>query len=241
MAGKFANSVLFLPASAGTADFVVSSAVQGYMTPALAGAATGVYRYRAESADLSEWEIGEGTYTSGTTTLTRTTVLYNSAGTGTAAGQSGAGTKINFTAQPQVGIVATAQDMTNTIAFSQVAYASKFGITTGTVTNVQSVNAPEAGNYLVFGNVGFETAGGGVQNEIHCDNGLTSAVLDTAPAGGSTHGYHVTYLANQGQVITQGARYLTLTAGQTVYQHAYTSFTPGTCSVYGYFFIMKVA
>ena len=80
------------------------------MTPALAGAVTGVYKYRAESADLSQWEIGEGTYTSGTTTLTRTTVLYNSAGTGTATGQSGAGSKINFSAPPRVGIVQAVQD-----------------------------------------------------------------------------------------------------------------------------------
>lgn len=107
---RFANSVLFTPASAGTVDFVVSAAVQGYMTPALAGAPTGVYKYRAESADLSQWEIGEGTYTSGTTTLTRTTVLYNSAGTGSAAGQSGAGSKINFTVAPNVGIVQTVDD-----------------------------------------------------------------------------------------------------------------------------------
>jgi len=107
---RFANSVMFTPAAGGTVDFVVSAAVVGYMTPALAGAPTGVYKYRAESNDLSQWEIGEGTYTSGTTTLTRTTVLYNSAGTGTATGQSGAGTKINFTNPPNVGIVQAVQD-----------------------------------------------------------------------------------------------------------------------------------
>jgi hypothetical protein len=107
---RFANSVQFTPVSAGTVDFVVSAAVPGFMTPALAGAPSGVYKYRAESTDLSQWEIGEGTYTSGTTTLTRTTVLYNSAGTGSAAGQSGAGTKINFTVAPNVGLVQTAED-----------------------------------------------------------------------------------------------------------------------------------
>lgn len=101
---------MFTPVAGGTVDFVVNAAVQGFMTPALAGAPTGVYKYRAESTDLSQWEIGEGTYTSGTTTLTRTTVLYNSAGTGTAAGQSGAGTKINFTVEPNVGIVQAVED-----------------------------------------------------------------------------------------------------------------------------------
>lgn len=101
---RFANSVLFTSTLGGTTDFVVSANVTGYMTPASAGAPTGVYKYRAESSDLSQWEIGEGTYTSGTTTLTRTTVLYNSAGTGTATGQSGAGSKINFTVAPNVSI-----------------------------------------------------------------------------------------------------------------------------------------
>jgi hypothetical protein len=118
---RFANSVMFTPVAGGTVDFVVSTAVQGFMTPALAGAPTGVYKYRAESADLSQWEIGEGTYTSGTTTLTRTTVLYNSAGTGTATGQSGAGSKINFTVAPNVGIVQAVQDtleIENTGSFS---------------------------------------------------------------------------------------------------------------------------
>lgn len=108
---RYANSVLFTPTLGGTTDFVVSAAVQGFMTPALAGAPTGVYKYRAESADLSQWEIGLGTYTSGTTTLTRTTVLYNSSGTGTAAGQSGAGTKINFAAPPNVGLVVLAEEL----------------------------------------------------------------------------------------------------------------------------------
>lgn len=109
---RFANSVLFTTAAApGTSDFTASAAVQGYMMPALAGAPTGTYKYRAESTDLSQWEIGEGTYTSGTGVLTRTTVLYNSSGTGTASGQSGAGSKINFSSNiPQIGLVQTVED-----------------------------------------------------------------------------------------------------------------------------------
>lgn len=107
---RFLNSVMFNPTLGGTTDWVVSSAVLGFMTPALAGAATGTYKYRAESADLTQWEIGEGTYTTGTVTLTRTTVLYNSSGTGTGAGQSGAGTKINFTNPPYVAIVQAIED-----------------------------------------------------------------------------------------------------------------------------------
>lgn len=106
------DGVLFTPTLGGTTDWVVSAAVQGYMTPALAGAVNGKkYKYRAESADLSQWEVGEGVYASGTTTLPRTTVLYNSSGTGTAAGQSGAGTKISFSTVPSVGIVPSKFDL----------------------------------------------------------------------------------------------------------------------------------
>jgi hypothetical protein len=99
---KFANSVLFTPTLGGTTDWTVSAAVQGFMTPAQAAAADGVYKYRAESGDLSQWEVGEGTYTGSGPTLTRTTVLQNSAGT-TA--------KINFSTVPSVGIVALKQDI----------------------------------------------------------------------------------------------------------------------------------
>ena len=91
------DAVMFVPASAGAGSFVVNTAVQGYRTPAAAGAVNGaVYSYRAESSDLSQWEVGFGTYTSGTTTLARTTVVANSAGT-TAA--------IGFAAPPNVGVV----------------------------------------------------------------------------------------------------------------------------------------
>lgn len=109
---SFVDVCRFTAASNGTGNFVVSAAVTGYQTPALAGAVNAAtYRYRAESASLTEWEIGFGAYTVGTVTLARTTVLYNSAGTGTGAGQSGAGTKISFTAAPQVAIVDLAEDM----------------------------------------------------------------------------------------------------------------------------------
>lgn len=100
----FLNGVQFLPASGGTADFVVSAAVQGYLTPAGASAVNGrTYGYRAESADLTQWEIGRGAYTSGSTTLARTTVLLSSTGS-----------KISFSTPPKVGLVELAADIANT-------------------------------------------------------------------------------------------------------------------------------
>lgn len=109
MAG-WVNVCRFVPAAGGTTDWTYSSFVVGYQSPALANIVNGtLYKHRAESADLSQWEISEGAYNTGTNVLARTTVLYNSAGTGTR--QSGAGSKINFTTMPQVAIVALPEDL----------------------------------------------------------------------------------------------------------------------------------
>ncbi|KAH1301235.1 hypothetical protein KXX47_009747, partial [Aspergillus fumigatus] len=89
----------------GTGDFGVASAVQGYRTPAAASVPNGaVGGYRAESSDLTQWEIGVFTYSTTGPTVARTTVLSNSLGT-TA--------KISFTAAPNVGFVELSQDLTN--------------------------------------------------------------------------------------------------------------------------------
>jgi hypothetical protein len=97
------DAVKFQAASSGTGDFVVSTVSTGYQSVAAAGGVTGQqFSYRAESADRTQWEIGVGTWTSASSTLTRTTVLYNSSGTTS---------KINFTAAPVVGVILLAEDM----------------------------------------------------------------------------------------------------------------------------------
>ena len=75
----------------------------GYQSPAAANVVNGrLYKYRAESTDLSQWEFGEGTYNTTTGVLARTTILYTSLGT-TA--------KINFSTVPQVAIAALKEDL----------------------------------------------------------------------------------------------------------------------------------
>jgi hypothetical protein len=99
----FLDICRFLPTAGGTTDWIYAAAVQGYQSPASAGAVNGrLYKYRAESPDLTQWEIGEGAYAASTATLARTAVLFTSAGT-TA--------KINFSAAPQVAIVALKEDL----------------------------------------------------------------------------------------------------------------------------------
>ena len=108
----FADLVRFRTTLGGTTDWVVSSAIGGCQIPSAANVLNGTnYKVYAVSDDLTQWEISTGAYNSGTTTFPRTTVLYNSSGTGTATGQSGAGTKINFTLAPQVSVVALAEDL----------------------------------------------------------------------------------------------------------------------------------
>ena len=99
----FLDGCRFNPTAGGTTDWTYSSVVPGYQSPAAANAVNGtLYKYRAESADLSQWELGEGAYNTGTGVLARTTVLFNS---------SGGTSKINFSTVPQVAVVALAEDL----------------------------------------------------------------------------------------------------------------------------------
>lgn len=108
MAGQ-ANVCRFYPTASGTTDWTYSGFITGYQSPTNAGAIDGkIYHIRSESADLNQWELSEGAYTAATGVFARTTILYNSSGTGTR--QSGAGTKINFSTLPQVAVVGLAED-----------------------------------------------------------------------------------------------------------------------------------
>lgn len=116
-ASGFIDACGFNPASGGTGSFVVAAAITGYQTPAAAGATNGtIYAYRAQSLDMSQWEIGFGTYSSATPTLARTTVTANSSG-GTSA--------INFSAAPSVFVTALSADFVN-LAATGSGYVNKF-------------------------------------------------------------------------------------------------------------------
>src|SRR6266404_1492024 len=117
----------FNPTAGGTTDWTFSSAVTGYQSPAAAGVVNGtLYKYRAESSDLSQWELGEGAYTTSTGVLARTTVLFNNLGT-TA--------KINFSSVPQVAIVALKEDLPNlTMANAFTDTTASTSTSTGSMT-----------------------------------------------------------------------------------------------------------
>lgn len=98
---SFVNVCRFRSSTSGTSSFVVDEAVQGYLAPTNAGATDGAtYRYRAETRDLLQWEVGTTVYTSSTQTFTRTPILSsNNNGT------------VNFTRVPEVAIVFLAEDI----------------------------------------------------------------------------------------------------------------------------------
>src|SRR5258705_6693497 len=99
---SFFNVCRYTAASGGITDWVYANAVTGYQSPAAAGVIDATtYSYRAESVDLTQWEIGTGIYTVATNTLTRVVKANN---LGTTA-------KVNFTIAPQVAIVALAEDL----------------------------------------------------------------------------------------------------------------------------------
>jgi hypothetical protein len=88
----FADTVKFTAGSSGTSDFSDGTALTGFRSLSTGAVSGQTYSYRAFSADLSQWENGQGVYTSGSPgTLTRATVY-----------ESSTGSKINFTTAPVV-------------------------------------------------------------------------------------------------------------------------------------------
>jgi len=99
---QFADVVRYIPTAGGTTNWTFAAAVTGYQSPAAAGVVNGAtYRYRAESGDLTQWELGFGTYNTGTGVLTRAVTANN---LGTTA-------LINFSSVPQVAFVVLAADL----------------------------------------------------------------------------------------------------------------------------------
>ena len=86
-------------ATTGSGTLTLAGAVAGFQSFAAIGNTNTTY-YCISGQTTSEWEVGIGTYASSGTTLTRTTVLANSAGTQPTALVFSAGTKDVFCTYP---------------------------------------------------------------------------------------------------------------------------------------------
>lgn len=239
----FLDICRFTAASSGTGDFVVNTAVTGYQTPTSAGAVNGkVYRYRAESSDLTEWEGGYGAYTSGTTTLARTTVLFSSTGA-----------KVNFTAAPQVAIVFLAEDFNGTgqipgtstndaatagnigeLIGSTVPSGSAVVLTTGTPANITSISLT-AGDWDVFGAITYNYAATTNVTTQLSSISSTSATLDNTQGNYFVWRFGASGLVPQAEMggFTIGPVRKSLTGTTTIYLVGRSDFTVSAATGYG--------
>ena len=99
MALVIADRVKETTTTAGTGTVTLLGAAPGFQSFAVIGDANTTY-YTIAAQTGTEWEVGIGTYTSSGTTLARTTILSNSAGTQPTALTFSAGTKDVFVTYP---------------------------------------------------------------------------------------------------------------------------------------------
>jgi hypothetical protein len=111
MALVLADRVKETTTTAGTGTVTLDGAATGFQSFAVIGNANTTY-YTIAGQTSNEWEVGIGTYTSSGTTLARTTVLSNSAGTQPSALSFSAGTKDVFVTYPAEYAVASTNDGT---------------------------------------------------------------------------------------------------------------------------------
>jgi len=184
---SLALGVRFNPVSNGTADFVYSSVVTGYRDPVAGLTNSKTYRYRAESADLSEWEFGTGIWSSTTNTLSRNTVSFSSTGS-----------KVSFTNPPQVAITIAPDDMlsfddTMSLTTTQQAQArSNIGAASSPSSRTRTVKTSGSGTYttptgcksIFVRLVGGGAGGTGVGSGATFGNPGVDTTFGTLTAGG---------------------------------------------------------
>lgn len=139
MALVLADRVKETTTTAGTGTVTLAGASTGYQSFAVIGNGNTTF-YCIAGQNGSEWEVGIGTYTSAGTTLARTTVLSNSAGTQPSALSFSAGTKDVFVTYPSEKSV--------NLDASGVAIIGPGGTALGGTTNPIIAAVGAANNYI---------------------------------------------------------------------------------------------
>lgn len=183
------DAAVFTAAASGTGSFTVVGAVTGYQTPAAAGAVDGrTYRYRAQSADLSQWEIGTATASSSGTVFSRTVIVSSTGGT------------VNFSSAPIVAITVVAADLGvySDAALGQlpgtatnddaavgkigeiIEYAASASLTSGAAAANFANGAFSAGDWEIWGYIFITASGATSLTNYTFSVSSTSATHDTS-------------------------------------------------------------
>lgn len=157
MAFVVADRVRETTTTAGTGTVTLAGAVLGFQSFAVIGNANNTY-YTIAGQGTSEWEVGIGTYTSSGTTLSRDTVLSNSAGT-TAKIVFSAGTKDVFVTYPSAQAVYEGTDNTIIPGVSGAIYLNSATVTLNTAVP-SGYNGMSAGTITVNNNITVTVANG---------------------------------------------------------------------------------
>ena len=180
MALVLADRVKETTTTAGTGTVTLLGASPGFQSFAVVGDANTTY-YTIAGQTTSEWEVGIGTYTSSGTTLARTTVLSNSAGTQPTALTFSAGTKDVFVTYPSSKSVNLDASGNATALGTPAAFVgtnitgTASGLTAGNVTT----NANLTGPITSVGNSTSITAGAIVNADINASAGIVDTKLAT--------------------------------------------------------------
>jgi hypothetical protein len=183
MALVLADRVKETTTTAGTGTVTLLGASLGFQSFAVVGDGNTTY-YTIAGQTTSEWEVGIGTYTLSGTTLARTTVLSNSAGTQPSALSFSAGTKDVFVTYPSSKSVNLDASGNATALGTPAAFVgtnitgTASGLTAGNVTT----NANLAGDVTSVGNTTSIAAGVIVNADINA----SAAIVDTKLATIST-------------------------------------------------------
>jgi hypothetical protein len=219
MALVLADRVKETTTTTGTGTLTLLGASAGYQSFAVIGNANTTY-YCIAGQTTTEWEVGIGTYTSAGTTLARTTVLANSAGTQPSALSFSAGTKDVFVTYPagksvnldasgnvsSLGTVASGTWNASTIGPTYggtgfTSYAVGDILYADTTTSLAKLADVAVGNALISGGVGSAPSWGKI--------GLATHVSGTLPA------------ANGGTGVNNGSNTITV-AGNLSHAGAFT-------------------
>lgn len=164
------NRIKFATTTSGTAAFTIGAATTGFRSPSGASIPDGAaVSYTAQSADLTQWETGHGTYHAGAGTISRDTPLEGSGAT-----------PVVFTFAPLVWLDVLAQDIEALQISARV--SSQFNVTSSAaLANVPglSVNVV-AGRTYSFNTFLYTSsnASGGVQFAIAGTATATSIIYN---------------------------------------------------------------